>query len=481
MPVKVLAVASELYPLVKTGGLADVTGALPLALAPEGIEVVTLLPAYPAVLTALRTGRTVHRIDDLFGGPARVLRGQVAGLDILAVDAPHLYDRPGNPYVGPDGRDWPDNAQRFGALARVAALIGLGTVAGFTPDIVHAHDWQAGLAPAYLHYAGGPRPGTVMTIHNLAFPGLFPPDLLATLGLPPRAWAIEGVEFHGAISTLKAGLALADRITTVSPTYAAEIRTAENGMGFDGLLRARAAVLTGILNGIDDTVWNPATDTLIAAGFDARRLARRAGNKRAVQERFDLAVTPDAPLLGVVSRLTWQKGLDQLLASLHPILGLGFQLAVLGTGEPPLERGFADAAAAHPGQVGCMIGYDEALAHQIQAGVDALLVPSRFEPCGLTQLCALRYGALPVVARVGGLADTVIDANEAALAAGTATGIVFAPGMLFPALERAAALWRQPAAWARLRRNAMRADVSWRRPATQYAALYRDLLAARGA
>ena len=494
--IQVLAVASELFPLIKTGGLADVTGALPLALAAEGVRTVTLVPGYPSVLAALPTAEVIHRIPDLFGGPARLLHGTASGLELVAVEAPHLYQRPGNPYVGPDGRDWYDNAVRFAGLARAAVALttravatGPGTngprtngpLADFVPDIVHAHDWQAGLVPALLHYGGGPRPGTVMTVHNLAFQGLFPADLLGLLGLPPTAWAIDGVEFHGSISYLKAGLALADRITTVSPTYATEIRTPDGGMGLDGLLRARSGVLHGILNGIDDQVWNPAADTLIAAPFDIRRIARRAVNKQTVQDRFGLTRAPGTLLLGVISRLTWQMGLDLLLDELAPILDLGVQLAVLGTGDAAMEARFTAAAATHPGQVGCVIGYDEGLAHQMQAGIDALLVPSRFEPCGLTQLCALRYGALPVVARVGGLADTVIDANEAALAAGIATGIQFSSGMLLPAIERAVALWRDPDMWTRMRRNAMRADVSWRRPAAHYASLYRDLIAQRGA
>ena len=483
-PLRVLAVASEIFPLVKTGGLADVTGALPLALAAEGVETVTLIPGYPAVLGALSAAEPVLVFDGLFGGPARLLRGQASGLDLLVLDAPHLYARPGNPYTGPDGLDWPDNAMRFAALAQVAALAGRQQVAGFAPDIVHAHDWQAGLAAAYLHYAPAPgsdtpRPGTVITVHNLAFAGRFPASLLGSLGLPSQAYAIDGVEFHGTISFLKAGLALADRITTVSPTYAAEICTPEGGMGFDGLLRARSGLVHGILNGIDDTVWDPATDPLIATTFQVRRMARRVDNTQAVRRRFGLRDAPGAPLLGVISRLTWQKGLDRLLEALPRVLELGAQLVVLGSGDRAMQDGFLAAAAAHPGEAGCIIGYDEPLAHLMQAGVDALLVPSRFEPCGLTQLCALRYGALPVVARVGGLADTVIDANEAALAAGTGTGLQFAPGMLIPAMERLMKLWRQPSVWRRLQLNAMRGDVSWRRPARQYAALYRDLIAAR--
>ena len=481
-PVTVLAVASELYPLVKTGGLADVAGALPLALAAEGVDTTTLLPGYPDVLRAVPDAAVVHDFADLFGGPARLLRATAAGLSLLVLDAPQLYARAGNPYVGPDGRDWPDNALRFAALSDVAARIGQGLLADVLPDIVHAHDWQAGLAPAYLHYRGGDRPGTVMTVHNLAFQGVFPPSLLGTLGLPPAAFAIDGVEYYGMIGFLKAGLALADRITTVSPSYAAEIRTADSGMGLDGLLRARSGVVQGILNGIDTEVWDPSDDPRIAAPYGITRLARRKANKQAVQQRFGLPAAPDTLLFGVVSRLTWQKGLDLLLDALPTLLRHGAQLAVLGSGDPALEDRLRAAAQEHPDQVGCVIGYDETLAHLIQAGADALLVPSRFEPCGLTQLSALRYGTLPVVARVGGLSDTVIDANDAALAARVASGVQFFPvtnQILAMAIDRVAALWRQPAVWRRMQRNAMRADVSWRLPAAQYAALYRALIAER--
>ncbi len=383
--------------------------------------------------------------------------------------------------MGADGKEWPDNAQRFAALARVAADVGRGAIASYRPDIVHAHDWQAGLAPAYLHYGDGPRPRTVMTVHNLAFQGQFPKELLADLGLPPHAFAMDGVEYYGSIGFLKGGLALADRITTVSPRYAMEIRTPEFGMGLDGLLRQRAGVLTGILNGIDTEEWDPAADPYLASPFEAKHLARRAANKLALRERLGLAADESAPLFGVVSRLAWQKGIDVLLACIPALVAQGGQLAVLGSGEPDLEAGLAAAAAAHPGRVAVVLGFDESLAHQVQAGADALLVPSRFEPCGLTQLCALRYGAIPVVSRVGGLADTVIDANEMALAADTGNGVQFSPvtpESLALAIERTAALWRDRATWARLQKHAMASDVSWRRPAAQYAALYRALVAA---
>lgn len=479
---RVLGVVSEIFPLIKTGGLADVAGALPPALKAEGVHAVTLVPGYPAVLRGLVDAEPVHRFADLFGGPATLLRGTAAGLDLLAIDAPHLYGRPGNPYATPDGRDWPDNAVRFAALGEVAADIGSGLVAGLAPQVLHLHDWQAGLTAAYLHYRGSRRPGTIMTVHNLAFQGRYWAGLLGALHLPPESFHIDGVECYGDIGFLKAGLLFADRITTVSPTYAAEICTPDHGMALDGLLRGRSSVLRGILNGIDTDVWNPASDALIVADFSPARLAARAANKASLQAWFGVAQRPDALLFGVVSRLTWQKGVDLLLAVLDDLVRLDAQLVMLGAGEPGLEAAFRDAAAAHPGRIGAVIGYDEAVAHQIQAGADALLVPSRFEPCGLTQLCALRYGALPVVARVGGLADTVIDANPAALAAGTGTGVQFAPVTrdgLAGALHRVARLWRQPDVWQKLQVNAMRTDVSWRRPAAEYAALYREVAAGR--
>jgi len=480
--IQVLAVASELYPFVKTGGLADVTGALPKALQPLGVKVRTLTPGYPDVLARLEAARTVRVLPDVFGGEARLLAAAAEGLDLLVLDAPHLYARPGGPYAGPDGAAFPDNARRFAALARIAAGVGQGLVPRYRPQIVHVHDWQAGLTPAYLVYDGGPRPGVVCTIHNLAFQGQFDRRLLAELGLPPRAFTADGVEYYGDIGFLKAGVRLADRITTVSPTYAAEICTPERGMGMDGLLHGRADRLSGILNGVDVEVWNPATDPLIGTRYDVERLADRAANKAALQTRFGLTQHPGAPLFGVISRLSWQKGLDLLTEALPLLMREGAQLAVLGTGEPVLEAAFRAAAAAYPGQIGALITYDEPIAHQVQAGADALIVPSRFEPCGLTQLCALRYGAVPVVARVGGLADTVIDATPMSLASGAATGVQFAPvetAMLENAIRRTLDLYRAPEAWRPLQQNGMRTDVSWARSAQRYADLYAGLIAER--
>ena len=476
-----LSIASEIYPLIKTGGLGDVAGALPGALARENVVMRTLTPGYPAILAKLELAEPAHAYPALFGGPARILAGKAGDLALFVLDAPHLFERPGNPYLGPDGLDWRDNAQRFAALARVGADIAKGAIPGFAPRVVHAHDWQGALAPAYLHYDGGARPGTILTIHNLAFQGHFPATAFAGLGLPAHAMSIDGVEYFEGVGFLKAGLQFADRITTVSPTYAREITTPEFGMALDGLLRARAGVLEGIVNGIDDTVWNPATDPNLAQNYSALRIDMRPRNKTALQQRFGLTASPESPLFGVISRLTSQKGLDLLLAVLPSLVARGAQLAVLGSGEKPLEDGFAAAARAYPGAVGCAFAYDEALAHLMQAGSDFVVVPSRFEPCGLTQLYALRYGATPIVARVGGLADTIIDANDAAIGAGVATGLQFSPPdttALSCALERALAFYRDVATMRRIRLNGMRADVSWRGPARRYAAIYRTL--ARG-
>jgi starch synthase len=477
--IKVLSVASEMFPLVKTGGLADVVGALPAAVAAHGIAYTTLIPGYPAVLRGLDSPETACTFDNLFGGPARLLAETVGSLDVLVIDAPHLYGRAGLPYTGLGGRDWPDNAQRFAALGSVAARICRGLLPSFQPDVLHVHDWQAGLAPAYLRYGDGPRPGIICTIHNMAFQGLFPAHLLEALGFPVQAFTIDGLEYYGQISYLKAALQFADRITTVSPTYALEIQTESGGMGLDGLLRARSHVVSGILNGIDEAVWNPAKDHHLRACFDAARVDQRTANKADLQARFGMTPDPDALLFGVVSRMSEQKGLDLLLQVLPSVLELGGQLVLLGSGRRDLEDGFRKAAASHPGRIGVEIGFDEALAHKIQGGADAILVPSRFEPCGLTQLCALRYGAVPIVARVGGLADTVVDANEMALAAGVATGIQFVPVegvMLSAALARAKVLWDDRATWRMLQENGMAADVGWSRPAKHYADLYRSLV-----
>lgn len=473
---RVLFVTSELYPLVKTGGLADVAHALSIALDHLGLDVRCLVPGYPAVLGGLESPEAIDRVPDLFGGPARLLAGSAAGCQVIALQADHLYGRPGNPYVDPERHDWPDNDRRFAALDRVGADIGLGRLTRFRPEVVHAHDWQAGLAPAYLAIDGNPRPATIQTIHNLAFQGVFPADRLAALGLPEAHFTVEGLEYWGQISFLKAGLVYADRITTVSPTYAREILKPAAGSGLEGVLAARRSDLKGILNGIDERVWDPANDPHLPACYDPDRLDRRAANKTALQARFGLTPAPDCPVLGTVSRLTWQKGLDLLPAASARWLAEGGQMALILSDGGDQEDTFRELVAAHPGQVGVFFGTEEARSHLVQAGSDVIVVPSRYEPCGLTQLYALRYGAVPVVSRAGGLADSVIDANGAALEDGVATGIVFTPvtaDALAEALDRALDLYAEPERWRALQRRAMTRRFGWE--SSSSASRYRDL------
>jgi starch synthase len=472
---RVLSIASEVYPLVKTGGLADVAGALPPALGRLGIESLTLVPGYPAVMARLGEAREVHAWRALIGAAGRLLAGRVDGLDLFVLDAPEFFERPGNIYLDAAGADWADNWRRFAALAKAGAEIAAGAAPGFRPDVLHAHDWQAALGPAYLRYYGIDVP-SVLTIHNLAFQGHYPAAIFGGLELPPQAFALDGVEYFGGVGYLKAGLASATAITTVSPTYAEEIRTPAQGMALEGLLAARAGVLHGIVNGIDVAVWDPETDPHLAAPFSARRLKGRAANRAAVEARFGLAAD-ERPLFCVISRLTGQKGMDLLAEAAPDLVAAGGKLAVLGSGDAGLESALVRLAAEHPGRIGAIIGYDEPLAHRMQGGCDGILIPSRFEPCGLTQLYGLRYGCVPVVARVGGLADTVIDANVAALNAGVATGLQFAPveaDALRGAIRRAVALHATPH-WAAMQRAGMKSDVSWDRSAALYADLYRSL------
>jgi starch synthase len=476
-PMRVLAVASEIFPVIKTGGLADVAGALPQALKAKGIEVSTLVPGYPEVLRSLEHAQETRPVS-VFGVDARLLRGKCGALDLFVLDAPHLFARGGNPYLSPAGLDWPDNGIRFAALARIAADIGFGAVPSFQPNIVHAHDWQAALAIAYLNYGHRPRPRTVITVHNLAFQGKFPRRLMDEIGLPSESFTVDGVEYYGDIGFLKAGLRFSDVITTVSPTYALEIQSDEGGMGLGGLLRSRSSELRGILNGIDTSVWDPATDVHIQRRFDASTLDRRAVNKATLQKQFGLKPVPEALLLGVISRLSEQKGLDLLLECIPAILSEGMQLALLGSGDAELESKYRAAAGAHPDAIGVVTGFDEILAHLIQAGADAIVVPSRFEPCGLTQLCALRYGAVPIVARVGGLEDTVADISDGNR---DITGFKFGPVTaqnLDQALRNANAAYRDRLGWRELQLNGMSQDVSWDSRANQYANLYRELLGA---
>jgi starch synthase len=480
---KVLFAASEIAPWVKTGGLGDVAGVLPGALRSRGVDVRVLVPAYPALKAAFPHAKEVarpHWLGGLLPSPILLQAQADDGTPLLLVDYPPYYDRPGNPYLGPDGRDWPDNHLRFGLLARVAAWLGSdASTLSWRPRIVHCNDWQTGLAPAYLEYLPGGTAKSVMTIHNLAFQGLFDHASLYELGLPDAAWhpGGGGLEYFGRISLLKAGLQFAEAITTVSPTYAQEIQTEEEGMGMGGLLRHRAAVLSGILNGIDTMLWDPTIDPALGSPFshyDAGRLAAKAVNKKALRRLTGLEDDPDVPLLGVVSRLTRQKGLDLLNEIADDVLALPAQLVVLGSGERELEESFTALAHAYPGRCAVTIGFDETLAHRIEAGADAFLMPSRFEPCGLNQMYSLRYGTPPIVRATGGLADTVIDAADAE----HGNGFVFVEpttAELLAAIGRAAATWKDRARWQRVQRNGMAADFSWDAPARRYVELYSRL------
>jgi starch synthase len=471
----VLAVASEAFPLVKTGGLADVVGALPEALAPHGVATTTLIPGYPAVGSAVKGAKVVHRWADLMGVEARLLSARIGDHPLLVLDAPALFARPGGLYGQDD--DW----HRFAALSRAAADLASGVASKLRFDLLHAHDWQAAMAPAYLRYTtAATRTPSVVTVHNIAFQGRFDTAIFPELGLPDAAYALDGVEYYGGVGFLKAGLEAADAITTVSPTYAAEIREDRFGMGLEGLIETRRDRVHGIVNGIDPAVWNPEHDPALPSRYTGRALGRRKANKRAVEKMFGLD-RGDGPIFTVISRLTWQKGMDVLAQCLDELIALGGRLALLGSGDAHLEAAFLAAAARHPGRIGVRIGYDEPLSHLLQGGADAILIPSRFEPCGLTQLYGLAYGCVPVVARTGGLADTVIDANEAALAAGVATGFQHGETgyhTLAHAIRRAIAAYARPDLWCSIQRNGMRADFSWAESGRRYAELYKSLTGA---
>ncbi|WP_429813192.1 glycogen synthase GlgA [Ensifer sp. B1-9] len=475
----VLSVASEVYPLVKTGGLADVAGALPTALAPHGIKTRTLLPGYPAVLQKLKKKKKVGALENLFGDPATILAAEIDGLDLLVLDQPALYQRDGGPYVDATGRDYADNFRRFAALSLAAAEVAAGDVVpGWKPDIVHAHDWQTALTPVYMHFGRAPATPTVMTIHNIAFQGQFGASVFPELALPPEAFSMQFIEYYGDVGFLKGGMQTASAITTVSPSYAQEILTPEFGMGLEGLLKSRVSDLSGIVNGIDADIWNPQTDPHIAQHFSATTLKQRAGNRRALEERFGLE-KGNGPIFCVVSRLTWQKGMDLVAEVADDIVAMGGKLVVLGSGDAALEGALLAAASRHRGHIGMVTGYNEPLSHLMQAGSDAILIPSRFEPCGLTQLYGLRYGCVPVVARTGGLADTIIDANEAGLSAKVATGFQFTPVTadgLRLAVRRVLRAYNEPKVWARIQTQGMKSDVSWATSAERYVSLYSGLL-----
>ena len=500
---KVVFVTSELTPLVKTGGLADVSAALPVALSGLGVDIRVLLPAYPGVLRSLgldRSSVAQAAAIPAFGRlpESRLLAARSEqGLALLLVDCPPLFERPGNPYLGLDGQDWPDNDLRFGLLSHIAALLGTErSPLAWRPDVVHCNDWQAALAPVYLAYAHGRRAASVVTVHNLAYQGIFPVDAVARLGLPPESFSIDGVEFYGKLSFLKGGLACADAITTVSPTYAREICGEALGFGLQGLLAARAKVLTGILNGIDTQYWDPATDPMIVQRYDAQTLDRKRINKRALQAAFGLAMEDRRPVLGVISRLVEQKGIDLIAEIIGQVVSFPAQFVIQGVGDRTIEEHLLALAKKHPRQVGVRVTFDEPLAHLIESGTDLFLMPSRFEPCGMNQMYSQRYGTLPIVCRTGGLADSVTNCSAETLAAGTATGFNFDPPgaeaplsapasapstastsagalALLGAIRRAIEIYRDPLAWSAMQRNAMARDFGWEASAAQYLDVYR--------
>lgn len=477
---KVLFVTSEAFPLLKTGGLADVSGALPAALVALGEDVRMLLPAYPQALEIAQDLHPIAELGDPLGvGEARLIEARIpqSNVPVWLVDCPALYARVGNPYVREDGTDWPDNHLRFALLSRVAAMLSVpANAAGWTADIVHANDWQTGLTAAYLHFWGGRHAHTVFTIHNLQYQGLFPHTVIPEIGLPEAAYSLEGLEFHHQVSLLKSGLYYSDIITTVSPTYAKEIMQPKLGSGLDGLLRHRASSVYGILNGIDDEVWNPQTDPHIPHTFNLAQRAGKALNKAALQRELGLPVDSKAPLFCVVSRLTEQKGIDLIVESAAAMHALGIQLAILGTGDHPLQEALLQIAEADAG-IAVHVGYNDALAHRLIAGADVLLMPSRFEPCGLTQMYAMRYGTLPLVSNTGGLADSVIDASDETGGTGFVFDMIGAETLL-NAAQRVIALYQRPKSWQKTQANAMSQDLGWKQAAQAYINLYRDVLSA---
>ncbi|MEN9895467.1 MAG: hypothetical protein RIR97_1319 [Pseudomonadota bacterium] len=475
---KILSVASEVFPLVKTGGLADVAGALPLALAAGGIRMRTLLPGYPAVMARIGKTKVIHSYASLLGEPARLLAATHAGLDLIILDAPGFFNRPGGPYTDAEGKDHKDNWKRFSALSKAGADIGCGLIPDWKPDLVHVHDWQAAMVPVYLRYGPEPNVPSIVTIHNIAFQGQFGPQVFNEMELPPEAFSMDGIEYYGDVGLLKGGLQTATAITTVSPTYADEILTAEFGMGMEGLIQNRQRDVHGIVNGIDTDVWNPATDAEIASHFTATSLKKRLNNRAELETRFELD-RDDGPIFCVISRLTWQKGMDILAEVTDDIVQQGGKLVILGSGDVALEGALMAATSRHKGRIAMTVGYNEPLSHLMQAGSDAILIPSRFEPCGLTQLYALRYGCVPVVARTGGLADTIIDANQAAINAGVATGFQFSPvtaETFRQALRRSFKAYSDRKLWSSLQKQGMKSDVSWEKSGERYANLYSSLI-----
>lgn len=480
---RLLFVTSEIFPLIKTGGLADVSGALPAALATAGVDVQILLPAYRGILAQCDAPQRLGSLQAFHDIRCDIYQTTLPGtrIPLLLIDYPALYDRYGGPYHHPQYGDWQDNPLRFGLLSKVAAMLAVpNMLQSWQPDIVHCNDWQTGLTPYYLQQMGS-LAKSVFSIHNLAFQGNFHADWRHRLTLDDQDFQPAGYEFYGHLSFMKAGLYYATALSTVSPTYAKEIQTEQFGFGFQGLLQHRVDDLTGILNGIDTQVWDPASDPYLPANYDASTLQAKGAVKQALQAELGLQPLPNVPLLGVVSRLTHQKGLDILVEIAHELLASGCQLAVLGSGEPALEQQYLALMQQYPGQVAVTIGYNEPLSHRIMAGTDIFVMPSRFEPCGLNQMYGLRYGTIPVVANTGGLADSVQGGVLAAdgTLPDTMTGLVLAennPSTLLVTLKQAIQIYANNGQWKQLQKQAMQQDVSWETSAKHYLDLYQDLL-----
>ena len=481
---KVLFVSSEIYPLAKTGGLADVSAALPKALAALGVDIRLVMPAYPSALRAAAAVQIpeTEPDDSCATHTTQVISARLPDVDlpVWLIDNPSLFQRGGGPYQDADGRDWGDNAQRFAHLTRVAARIATGNVVrAWRADVVHCNDWHTGLLPLQLSDDGGLRPATLFTIHNLAFQGLFPEQILSCLGLAKDLFTPDGIEFHGQVSFLKAGIRYSDRLTTVSPCYAREILTPEFGCGLEGLLSSRASKLDGIANGIDYELWDPATDPHLPANFSIDSMAGKPRCKTELQRELSLAPAPQTPLLIWVSRITHQKMADTILEILPTLLDRDIQLAMIGQGDVVAQRALVNITGVNPTKMAVHIGYDEALAHRFYAAGDLLLHPSRFEPCGLVPLYAMRYGAVPIVRRVGGLLDNVAPATEDTIQNKTATGFAFNEpnaSALLDCIDRALAAYAQPPVWRRIQGQAMSHDSSWTASAQHYLSLYRKLM-----
>ena len=501
---RILIAASEVVGFAKTGGLADVTGSLPRALAGRGHQVAVVMPYYRAVRFGKNPpDRTGTVIPVPLGNrvlACRLYRGTLPASDVPVyfIDAPDYFDRD-DTFQGkglyqqsmPGGykADYPDNAERFVFFSR--AVLELIPALGFTPDIVHSNDWQTGLVSAYLAEVFRPRAGyghmkSVFTIHNIAYQGMFGADVMRLTGLPGYLFNHNQFEFHGQFNFLKAGVVFADAVNTVSPTYAREVTTAEYGCGLEGLLTQNKAKLSGIVNGVDYGVWDPAFDPFVPAPFDVETVFdKKPVNKAELQRRFDLPQNPTAPVLGMVARLVSQKGIDLVTSAAKGLLDLGCQLVFLGDGDPEYHTGLEQLRAAYPTQVGVYLGFNEPLAHLVEAGSDLFLMPSRYEPSGLNQLYSLKYGTPPVVRATGGLADTIVNATEENIAAGIATGFAFddyTANALYETVRWALLLYRtRPDDFKKVVRHAMRQDWSWYRSAAEYEALYRRLLVPGGA